>query len=115
MKKKTIQIFILMLFLLVSTLIYAENWQTVSARAAGMGGTGVAIATGFAQQYYNPALLAIQSKNNNDVMLNVNAELNTTEKVLTLIDKVNKMSDKYNSIISKIKNREYATAVEMMS
>ena len=107
--------FIFIFILFSSTLIYADKWQAVGARAMGMGGTGVASATGFAQQYYNPALLSTISKNNNDVVLNINAEIDTTDKVLTLIDKINNMTDKYEAIIDKIKNKEYANAIEMIS
>lgn len=113
MKKNIYSILCFIFF--ISAISYAEKWQTVGARTASMGGAGVAAATGSAQQYYNPALLAIKSKNNNDIMLNINAELDTTDKVLTLIDKINKLTDKYETIVNKIKNKEYATAIEMIS
>ncbi len=78
---------------------YGEKWQTVGARAMAMGGAGVAAATGSAQQYYNPALLATQDNlHNNDVMLNVNAELEATEKILTAASKLKDMTDKFNTI-----------------
>ena len=109
------KIFVFIFFLFGVSLIYADKWQAVGARAMSMGGTGVASATGFAQQYYNPALLSTISKNNNDVVLNINAEIDTTDKVLILIEKINNMTDKYESIINKIKNKEYANAIEMIS
>ena len=106
---------ILCFIFFISAISYAEKWQAVGARTASMGGAGVAAATGFAQQYYNPALLATTSRNNNEIMLNVNMKIDTTDKVITLLDRINKMTDKYKSIIKKIQNKEYASATEMIS
>lgn len=107
--------FILLFLLSVTTSSYADKWQTVGARAMGMGGAGVAIAYGADAQYYNPALLATSSELGSDISLNINAEIETTDKVLTLIDKVNGMIDKYEIIIKKIINKDYANAKDMIS
>ena len=110
-------ILVLSLLFLLPVISHGEKWQTVGARAMGMGGTGVASAKGFAQQYYNPAFLAIinEEEDNNDIEININAEIETTDKVLTIIDKVNNLTDKYKEILDKIVNQEYANAIEMMS
>ncbi|MBR3627858.1 MAG: conjugal transfer protein TraF [Elusimicrobia bacterium] len=113
MKKNLL--FILLFLLSVTTNSYADKWQTVGARAMGMGGAGVAIAYGADAQYYNPALLATSSELGSDISLNINAEIETTDKVLTLIDKVNGMIDKYEIIIKKIINKDYANAKDMIS
>ena len=113
MKKNLL--FILLFLLSVTTSSYADKWQTVGARAMGMGGAGVAIAYGADAQYYNPALLATSSELGSDISLNINAEIETTDKVLTLIDKVNGMIDKYEITIKKIINKDYANAKDMIS
>ncbi len=93
---------------------YADKWQTVGTRAMGMGGAGVAVAYGTDAQYYNPALLANPDYNSN-ISLNVNAEIKTTDKVLTLIDKINQMVHQYKDVADKIANNDYASATDMMS
>ena len=50
-----------------------------------------------------------------DISLNINAEIETTDKVLTVIDKVNSMVDKYKNIVDKIINKEYADAKDMIT
>lgn len=112
--KKTFYL-ILASFMFLTTLTYAEKWQSVGARAMGMGGAGVAIAYGTDAQYYNPSLLAKSCKYGNDISLNVNAEIEVTDKVLAVIDRVKNMTDKYNDIVNKIVNNDYADAKEMIS
>ena len=102
---KKIFLFTLLFLLFITPKTYSDKWQTVGARAMGMGGTGVATATGFAQQYYNPALLATQNNNihsGNDVTLNFNLEVETTEKVLTAINKLSKIAKEYESVKNEI-------------
>ncbi|MCR4662500.1 MAG: hypothetical protein K5622_01270 [Endomicrobiaceae bacterium] len=113
---KKIFFFVLLFFLLLtSTTSYADKWQTVGARAMGMGGAGVAVAYGTDAQYYNPALLATDSELGSDLSLNVNAEIETTDKVLILIDKINSLTEKYKTIVDKIVHKDYANAKEMIS
>lgn len=107
--------FLVLPIFLLTTIVYAEKWQSVGARSMGMGGAGVAIAYGTDAQYYNPALLATNNEHGSDISLNVNGEIETTEKVLTLIDKVRNMTDKYKDIIDKIVNKDFANAKDMMS
>ena len=107
--------FTLVLLLSVTIKTYADKWQSVGTRAMGMGGAGVAIAYGTDAQYYNPALLATNSDYGSDISLNINAEIETTDKVLTVIDKVNSMVDKYKNIVDKIINKEYADAKDMIT
>ena len=94
---------------------YADKWQAVGARAMAMGGAGVAVAYGTDAQYYNPALLASNSNFESNMSLNVNAELETTDKVLTLIDKINQMVNQYRDVADKITNNDYASATDMMA
>ena len=103
---KKIFLFTLLFLLFNTAKAYSDKWQTVGARAMGMGGTGVATATGFAQQYYNPALLATQNDKHsgNDVTLNFNFEVETTEQVLTAIDKLSKIAKEYESVKDEITN-----------
>ncbi len=90
---------LLAVFVLTAQTSYAEKWQSVGARAMAMGGAGVAAATGSAQQYYNPALLATQnSLHNSNVMLNVNVELEATEKLLSAVDKVKDLTDQFKEL-----------------
>ena len=106
----------LALFLFISQTSYAEKWQAVGARAMAMGGVGVAAATGSSQQYYNPALLAKKTKmHKSDVMLNVNMELEATEKLLTAVNKIRDLTDKYKAVENVINNNSKATADEMKS
>ena len=104
-----------MFILFTNTKSNADKWQTVGARAMGMGGTGVAVAYGTDAQYYNPALLATESNYGSNISLNINAEIETTDKVLTLIEKINSMVNKYREIINKIINKDYANAKDMIS
>ena len=106
--------FMLIFLLLITVKSYADKWQTVGARAMGMGGAGVAVAYGTDAQYYNPALLA-NSDYESNISLNVNAEIETTDKVLTLIDKINQMVHEYKNVTDKITNNDYASAKDMMS
>ena len=71
----------LILLLSVTTKSFADKWQTVGARAMGMGGAGVAIAYGTDAQYYNPALLATDSELGSDLSLNVNAEIGIVNEI----------------------------------
>jgi hypothetical protein len=104
------------LLLFVAQLSYAEKWQAVGARAMAMGGAGVAAATGSAQQYYNPALLATESKlHNNDVILNVNVGFEATEKLLVAANKIKDLTDKYRDVENAINSNSKATADEMKS
>ena len=112
---KKIFYFILIFLSFVTKISYADKWQTVGARAMGMGGAGVAVAYGTDAQYYNPALLVTNLNYASDLSLNINAEIETTDKVLTLIDKVNSMINKYETIIEKIINKDYANAKDMIS
>ena len=103
--------FSILIFFIITQFVYADKWQTVGARAMGMGGTGVAVATGFAQQYYNPALLATQEDNattiqqyNNNVSLDFNMEIETTEQVLTSIDMLSKTTNNFKNISNAINN-----------
>ncbi len=112
---KKIFCFVLIVLMSATVSSYADKWQAVGARAMGMGGAGVAIAYGTDAQYYNPALLATNSDFESDISLNVNAELETTDKVLTLIDKVNQMVNKYKDVAEKISTNDYASAPEMIS
>jgi len=113
--KKIFCFTLLLLFLSVTATTYADKWQTVGARAMGMGGAGVAVAYGTDAQYYNPALLATTSELGSDISLNINAEIETTDQVLSLIDEVTGMIDTYETIVEKISNNEYASAKDMIS
>lgn len=104
-----------LILLLLTTTLYAEKWQTVGTRSMGMGGVGVATAYGPDAQYYNPALLATDEKENNCVTLNVNAEIETTEKILKIIKQVQDMTGDYQDVIDKITNNKYADAQDVMS
>ena len=111
---KKIFYLVLTFLLLINVSSYADKWQTVGARAMGMGGAGVAVAYGTDAQYYNPALLA-NSNYESNISLNVNAEIETTEKVLILIDKINQMVKQYQDVADKIATNDYASATDMMS
>lgn len=101
---KKIFCFVLLFLLCVITKAYADKWQTVGARAMGMGGVGVAVAYGTDAQYYNPALLATQNdkQHENNITLNLNVGIETTEKVLTAIDKLTKIAKEYDSVKDEI-------------
>ena len=112
MKKIFCLVLTFVLFMSVSS--YADKWQTVGTRAMGMGGAGVAVAYGTDAQYYNPALLA-NSNYESNLSFNINAEIETTDKVLTLIDKINQMVRQYKDVADKIATNDYASATDMMS
>jgi len=112
MKKIFCLVLTFILFINVPT--YADKWQAVGTRAMGMGGAGVAVAYGTDAQYYNPALLA-NSNYTSNLSFNVNAEIETTDKVLTLIDKINQMVHQYKDVADKIATNDYASAADMMS
>ncbi len=111
---KKIFCLVLTFVLFTSVPSHADKWQAVGTRAMGMGGAGVAVAYGTDAQYYNPALLA-NSEYESNLSFNTNAEIETTDKVLTLIDKINKMVHQYQDVADKIATGDYASATDMMS
>jgi len=112
--KKTF--FLILLFsLILTTNSFADKWQIVGARSMGMAGVGVATAQGSACQYYNPALLATINEYSDDVLLNVNTEIETSDMVLNAVDILKGLTDQYNSIIDKINYNQPLNANEVSS
>lgn len=94
-------------------LSYADKWQIVGARAMGMGGAGVATAYGSDAQYWNPASLAEIRDYDSNIVLNIGAGIEATEKVLTVVDKLSQMADKYKDLTNKINSGSAANAEEV--
>ncbi|MDD3053520.1 MAG: conjugal transfer protein TraF [Endomicrobiaceae bacterium] len=94
-------------------LSYADKWQIVGARAMGMGGVGVATAYGSDAQYWNPANLAEIKDYDSNIVLNIGAGIEATEKVLTVVDKLSDMADKYKDLTDKINSGSAANAEEV--
>lgn len=89
--------------LAVCTGICAQPWQMVGPRAMGMGGAGVAVATGAEAQYWNPAALAVDNELDKNLIIGVGAQLETTKDVATAVDGLNDLSNQYNVLSKKIK------------
>ncbi|MDD5021411.1 MAG: conjugal transfer protein TraF [Endomicrobiaceae bacterium] len=110
--KKSILSFFITMFLV--SIVYADKWQTVGARAVAMGGAGVAVANGADVQYWNPANLAIiKDIHNNEIGLIFGGEIETTGKTLSMIDQLTQMADKYSDVAEKIDNNLKATAEDI--
>lgn len=83
---------------------FALEWQMVGARQMGMGGAGVAIAQGTDAQYYNPALLASNSEDDEvEVGFNVGAKAEISP-VLDVTRQLMRMSNEYKKLVSNIKD-----------
>lgn len=111
MKKTFFIIQLICLFL--TAYVYADKWQIVGTRAMGMGGAGVATAYGSDGQYWNPATLADTKEHSNDLLLNVGVDIEATEKVLTVVDNLSDMVDKYKALTDKINSGTAATAQDV--
>ena len=108
MKKNFFLILTIYFFAVVS--VYGDKWQIVGPRAMGMGGAGVASCYGSDGQYWNPASLAEDKEQPGDFLLSFGADIEATEKMLTVIDKLSNMSDKYKDLSDKIKDADHASA-----
>lgn len=109
MKLKTGILFFVALF--VAQFASAQQWQFVGPRAMGMGGAGVATAYGPDAQYWNPAGLTQEDdKNETGLLINAGATLETTGKVLSAVDKLADMSDRYQNLANNISGNNAATA-----
>jgi len=78
------------LFLLSSIFLYALEFQPMGFKAIGMGGAGVANASGSTAAYYNPALLAHYTY---DVEGSFSIGLGARE--VNLIDPIDKLANEY--------------------
>ncbi len=85
-----------------STAAFAQPWQMVGPRAMGMGGAGVAVATGAEAQYWNPAALATRNEDDKNLIIGFGAQLETTKDVVTSIDGLNDLSKQYKDVKGKI-------------
>ena len=109
MKLKTSILFFVALF--VAQFASAQQWQFVGPRAMGMGGAGVATAYGPDAQYWNPAGLTQEDdKNETGLLINAGVTLETTGKVLSAVDKLADMSDRYQNLANNISGNNAATA-----
>jgi len=88
---------------LLASPVFAEQWQILGARPAGMGGAFVAVAEGPIAQYWNPAGLNVKSKNQRSGMqipVGVGAEF--TGDMLKTASSVTDMKDEIDSLTSKL-------------
>lgn len=97
----------------ISTFAFAVPWQMVGPRAMGMGGAGVAVATGAEAQYWNPAGLAVKDEMAQNLMLGVGVQMETTQDVIKSIDGLNDLSNQYKSLKNKINTGGSPTAQDL--
>ena len=99
MKKRLLAVSVLFL----SSTLFAQPWQMVGSRAMGMGGAGVAVATGAEAQYWNPAGLVALEEQEKDFIFGLGAQMETTKNVMDSLDGLKDMVDQYKSLSNKIK------------
>lgn len=109
MKKQLILIGILA----VCSSVSAQPWQMVGPRAMGMGGAGVAVATGAEAQYWNPAALAVDNELDKNLIIGVGAQMETTKNVANAVDGLNDLSNQYRSVSDTIKTGGVPTATDL--
>ncbi len=107
------KLFVLAGLLAGSSVAMAQPWQMVGPRAMGMGGAGVAVATGAEAQYWNPAALAVDNEDDKNLIIGLGAQLETTKDVATSIDGLNDLSNQYKDVSRKIKNGGDPTAADL--
>ncbi len=90
--------------LAVCSSVWAQPWQMVGPRAMGMGGAGVAVATGAEAQYWNPAALAVDNEDDKNLIIGFGAQLETTKDVATAVDGLNDLSGQYKHLSSQMKS-----------
>lgn len=99
--------------LAICTSISAQPWQMVGPRAMGMGGAGVAVATGAEAQYWNPAALAVDNELDKNLIIGLGAQMETTKNVANAIDSLNDLSNQYKSVSNTIKTGGAPTATDL--
>ena len=93
--------------------LFAQPWQMVGPRSMGMGGAGVAVASGAEAQYWNPAGLVALDEQEKDIIFGLGLQMETTKNVMDSLDGLKDMSDQYKSLSNKIKNGNQPTAKDL--
>ena len=99
--------------LAISGSVSAQPWQMVGPRAMGMGGAGVAVATGAEAQYWNPAALAVDNEDDKNLIIGLGAQLETTKDVADAVDGLNDLSKQYKSMSDTLKTHGTPTATDL--
>lgn len=93
--------------------VSAQPWQMVGPRAMGMGGAGVAVATGAEAQYWNPAALAVDNELDKNLIIGVGVQMETTKDVANAVDGLNDLSNQYKNVSNTIKTGGTPTATDL--